>query len=271
MTLVLVLLAILVAGGAVVAVGAAVPRFAALGMFVALVGSAYVADPMPDTLALASRLVGSTLGAYLVWIALRRAPVLVPGVAVAWPGAAAIAIAAFVTGWLAAGTLGAALAAGSGDGPGLGSAGAALAAGSPVARAALGASLALAAVAVAPVVIARDLLRTGIGLLLLLASATLLRNALGTSADPVFELAIAVLTAASGAAIGAVITSALRRTGDLVLRDSFRRDAAVRHRAADDAHPTADGAHHGADGVHRRPDVDHQGQDGAHRTSDGDR
>lgn len=242
MTIALVLLALLVAGGAVVAVGAATPRLAALGMFVALVGSAYVADPLPDTLALAVRLVGSTLGAYLVWIALRRAPAHIPGIAVAWPGALAVAAVAFIAGWLVAGSLGTALAAGSGDGPGLSSVGAALAAGSPVARAALGASLALAAVAVAPVVMARDLLRTGLGLLLLLASATLLRNALGTSADPVFELAVAVLTAASGAAIGAVIASSLRRTGDLVLRDTFRRDVAVRHRAADDAHFDPDGA-----------------------------
>jgi hypothetical protein len=241
MTVALVLLALLVAGGAVVAVGAATPRFAALGMFVALVGSAYVADPLPDTLALAVRLVGSTLGAYLVWIALRRAPRRVPGISVAWPGALAIAGVAFLTGWLAAESLGAALSAGAGDGPGLGSIGAALAAGSPVARAALGASLALAAVAVAPVVIARDLLRTGLALLLALASATLLRNALGTSADPVFELAVAVLTAASGAAIGAVIASALRRTGDLVLRDTYRRDVTVHHRPVDDAHLDAGG------------------------------
>ncbi len=242
MTVALVLLALLVTAGAVVAVGAATPRLAALGMFVAMVGSAYVADPLPTTLALAARLVGSTLGAYLVWIALRRAPTQIPGIAVAWTGAAVVAGAAFLIGWLAAGSLGTALAAGSGDGPGLSSVGAALAEGSPVARAALGASLALAAVAIAPVVIARDLLRTGLGLLLLLASATLLRNALGTSADPVFEFAVAVLTAAAGAAIGAVIASALRRTGDLVLRDSFRRDAAVRHRAADDAHLDVDGA-----------------------------
>lgn len=236
MTVALVLLALLVTAGAVVAVGAATPRLAALGMFIALVGSAYVADPLPDALALAVRLVGTTLGAYLVWIALRRAPASVPGISVAWPGALAVAGVAFLTGWLAADALGAALAAGSSNGPGLGDVGAALATGSPVARAAFGACLALAAVAAAPVVIARDLLRSGLGLLLLLASATLLRNALGTSADPVFELAIAVLTAASGAAIGAVTSSALRRSGDLVLRDSLRRDVAVRHRAADDAH-----------------------------------
>jgi hypothetical protein len=236
----LVILALLVAMGGVVAVGAATPRLAALGMFVALIGSAYVADPLPSTLALGARLAGSTLAGYLVWIALRRAPATVPGISVAWPGAAAVAGAAFLIGWLAAGSLGAALAASSGAGPGLGSIGAALAAESPVARAALGASLALAAAAAAPVVIARDMLRTGIALLLLLASATLLRNALGTSGDPVFELGVAVLTALAGAAVGALIAVSLRRVGDLLLRDSLRRDPAVRHRAADDAHLTLD-------------------------------
>jgi hypothetical protein len=241
MTPALVILAVIVAAGAVVAVGAATPRFAALGMFVALVGSAYVADPLPGPIGLAARLAGTTLASYLVWISLRRAPSVAQGSAVAWPGAAAIAAVAFVAGWLVADALGGALGAGAGDGPGPGIAGAALATGSLVARAARGASFALAAVAAGPVLVARDTLRMGIGLLLLLAAATLVRNALAGTGDDAIELGIAVLTALSGAAVAAVIAADLRRTGDLALRETLRRDPSIRHRAPDDAHRVTDG------------------------------
>jgi hypothetical protein len=239
MSYALVLLALVVTAGAVVAVGAASPRIAALGAIVALVGSALVVDPIPSPLAIGARMAGSALAGYLVWIALRRAPAHVPGIAVAWPGAAAVAGAAFLMGWLASASLGAALAAGTVDGPGLGGVGTALAEGSIVARAAFGAALALAAVSAAPVFMARDLLRLGLGMLLMLAAATLLRNALSVSEAPVFELGVALLTALAGAAVAAVLAIALRRTGDLILRDVLRRDAAVRHRPADDAHLTA--------------------------------
>jgi len=239
MTPALVILAVLVAGGAVVAVGSSTPRLAALGMLVALVGSAYVADPLPGPVGLGARLAGSMLAGYLVWIALRKAPVSVPGAAVGLPGAAAIAAVAFVAGFLAAGSLGTALV-GTGDGPGLGTVGATLAAGSLVARSAFGAGLALVAVSLGPVLVARDTLRLGIGLLLLLAAATLVRNGLGTSGDEVLELGVAVLTAFAGAGVSAVIDASLQRTGDLALRDSLRREPAIRHRPADDAHRRQD-------------------------------
>ena len=125
---------------------------------------------------LAARLAGTTLAAYLVWIALRQAPRALPPATAGWLGSGTIAAAAFVAGWLAAVGLGEALAGGAGEGPGIGAVGASLAAGSPVARAALAASLALAAVALPQVVIPRDTLRLGTGCLLLLASATLPRR-----------------------------------------------------------------------------------------------
>ena len=95
---------------------------------------------------------------------------------VGWPGAAAVAIVGFAIGWLAAGSIGTTLSAGDGDGPSVGAA-AALAAGSLIPRAALGAAVALAALAAAPVLVGRDVLRLGLGLLLLLTAAGLLRNA----------------------------------------------------------------------------------------------
>jgi hypothetical protein len=235
-TPVLVILAGLVVAGAVAAVAAATPRLAVLGLLLALLGAGYVAEPFAGPVGLGARLVGTTLGVYLVWIALRRSPVAMPAASVGWAGAAAIAVAAFAAGWLGAGTLGAALGAGSGDGPGLGTVGAALVAGSPVPRAAVGAALALGALAVPQVVLARDTLRLGSGLLLLLAACTLVANALVGSPDDVASLGGALFAACAGAGVAGVIELSIRRGGDLAIRDSLRPDAAVRHRAADDAH-----------------------------------
>jgi hypothetical protein len=40
--------------------------------------------------------------------------------------------------------------------------------------------------------------------------------------------------------VAAVIAGSIRRGGDLVIRDALRPDAAIRHRAADDAHRLAE-------------------------------
>jgi hypothetical protein len=189
-TPVLALLAGLVTAGAVVAVTAATPRAAILGLLVALAGAAYVADPLADPIGLAVRLAGTTLGTYLVWIALRDAPGAMPVAGAGRIGTAAIALAAF----------------------------------------------ALVAVALPPVVLARDALRLGVGLLLMLAAAGLVANALDGRIDNIVELSMAILTAAVGAGVAAVIAGSSRHGGDLVLRDSLRPEAAIRHRAADDAH-----------------------------------
>lgn len=240
MTPVLLILSVIVVVGAVTAVAAATPRAAVLGLLVALLGAAYVADPLPGPVGLGARVAGTTLGTYLVWIALRRAPRVLPPATAGRLGSGAIAVAAFVAGWLAAAGLGEALAAaagGTGEGPGIGNVGATLAGGSLVARASLGTAFALAAVALPQVVLPRDTLRLGTGCLLLLASAGLVANALVGQLDPIVELALAVLTALAGAGAAAVIAASIRYGGDLVIRDALRPDAAVRHRPADDAHP----------------------------------
>ena len=236
MTPVLVLLAALVAAGGALAVSAREPRVAALGTLVALVGAAYVEDPLPGPLSLAARLVGTVLAGYLVWIALRQAPSPLPVRGFRVPGALAIAVAAFAAGWLTAATLGATLGLGPGDGPSAGGAATALAAGSPVPCAALGAAFALVALAAGPVLLARDVLRLGLALLLLIAAADLAGNALGVGADAPADLALAILTALAGAAVAVVVTASIRATGDLDLRTGTDRETAVRHRPADEAH-----------------------------------
>ncbi len=248
MTPVLVALAVLVVVGGVASVAAATPRAAVLGLLVALVGAAYVADPIPGAVGLGARLAGTTLGAYLVWVALRRAPARLPPAMAGWTGSAAIAAAAFIAGWLAADGLGEALAAAAGPGGTSGRAGldTTLVAGSLVARAAVAAACSLTALALPQVVGPRDTLRLGTGCLLLLAAAGLAGNALVGQLDAVVELALAVLTALAGAASAAVIAASVRHGGDLVIRDAHRPDAAIRHRPADDAHPLG---HRELDGV----------------------
>lgn len=236
MTPALVILAVIVTAAAVVATSAREPRFAALGMLVAIIGAAYVTEPLPGIVALAARLAGSVLAGYLVWVALRGAPPPTVGWRVGWPGAAAVAGVAFAIGWLASGTIAVAIAAASGNGPSVGAA-SWLAAGSPVPRAAFGAALALCALAAAPVLVGRDVLRLGIGLLLLVAAAGLLRNVMAVGTDGPVELALAVLTALTGVAVAAIVGRSLTVHGDLDLRDTGRGDGAIRNRATDDAHP----------------------------------
>jgi hypothetical protein len=234
-TPVFVLLAALVVAGAIAAVAANTPRLAALGLLAALTFAAFVADPLPGPAGLAARLTGTTLGMFLIWIALRRAPQTMPASETGWFGSAAIAIAAGVTGWLAAGTLGASLA---GDplGPGTGGIARSLIAGSPVPQAAIAAAFALSALAIPQLLLGRDTLRLGVSLMLLLAAAGLLGNALLGRLTDVQELGAALLVAFGGMGVAAVIHASIRRGGDLVLRDSLRPDAAIRHRAPDDAH-----------------------------------
>lgn len=238
MTPALVVLAVIVAGGAVVAMSAREPRFAALGALVALLGAPYVADPMPGSVALAARLVGVVLGGYLVWIALRRAPVAVTASAMGWRGATAVAVAAFAAGWLAAIAIGDALGGVAGEGPSPAISAAALASGSPVADAALAAAVSLITLAASPVLITRDVLRLGLGLLLLIAAAELLLASLGGPAADATELAFGVLIAAAAAGTAALVARSVRLHGDLELRPQSARERAVRTRAVDDAHPT---------------------------------
>lgn len=239
MTPALLVIAVLVATGAVVAVSAREPRFAALGVIVALVGSGYLSDPLPGTAALGARLVGSVLAAYLVWVALRRAPVPTSGSSMGWQGATAIAIVAFLAGWLGGGSVAASLVMPTPEGPTLVGPTTGLATGSLVARAALADGFVLVALAAGPVLIARDVLRLGLGLLLLVAAAGLFHDALAGASDDVVELAIAVVIAAGGAGVAGTVARSIHLQGDLLLRGHPVRTTAVRHRVPDDAHPAA--------------------------------
>ncbi len=236
MTPALVLFAVLAVAGGVVAVAAPNPRHAVLGAFGALLVAAFAADPLPGAWALVARTAGAALGGWLAWIAVRPAPAAARRSALGWPGAAGAAIVAFLAGWVAAASLGTALATPAADGSISGIAAASLASGSVVPAAAVGAAAALAVLAATPVFRPRDGLRLGLGSVLLLAAAGLVVNALGATPDDAIGLAFAVLAACAGAAVAAVVGALLRTSADLELHDRGRRESAVRHRASDDAH-----------------------------------
>ena len=236
MTPVLVALAVLVALGGIVAVSAREPRFAVLGVIIVLVGGAYVADPLPGLVGLGARLAGAVLAGYLLWVALRKAPAPTAGWHVGWPGATALAAVAFVAGWFAAGSLATALGATVAEGPSTAGVATALVAGSPVARAALAAAFALVALGAAPVLVARDVLRLGVGLLLLIAAAGLVGNALAPGDDQAIQLGFGIFEAIAGAAIAALVATSIRLHFDLELHGSRARQPAIHHRALDEAH-----------------------------------
>jgi hypothetical protein len=181
--------------GAVVAVSARNARTAVLGLIVALVGTSFVADPLPDTLGLAGRLVGSTLGGYLLWVVGRgsrtRAEPRTGGSRLGWPAEALVAAAAFAVGFGSHG-LGA---------PPTGPA------------AAQAAGFALAALSVGPILNGRDVLRIGLGLNLLVAGAILVRTGLGGTPEALEQLVIAGLFAALGGVVAAIAAAAREDAG----------------------------------------------------------
>lgn len=172
--------------GGVVASSARTSRTAILGLILVLVGSAFVADPLPDSLGLAARLVGTVLAGYLLWIAGRDSTARTGGSRVGWPTDLLVAGAAAVVGY---------------GSHGLG----APAAGPALAQAA---GFALAALAVAPMVNGRDVLRVGLGLGLLVGGTLLVRTGLGGTPDALEQLVTSGLVAVLGGAVAAVAVAA---------------------------------------------------------------
>jgi hypothetical protein len=182
--------ALAVVVGAVVAGSARNARTAVFGLVITMVGVPILADPLPEPLALAERLVAAVLAGYLLWVAARGHGVRTGGSLVGWPTDAFLATGAAVVGY-------------GSQGLGVPPAGPDLAA---------AAGFALAALAVLPVVTGRDILRVGIGLMLLLSGALLVRTSLGGTPDPLEQLLTAGLVASLGGAV-AILGVAARSDG----------------------------------------------------------
>jgi hypothetical protein len=196
--------------GAILAVSARDVRATLLGLLVVLLGSPLIADPWPDPLSILARIAATLLAVRLIAIGLRGADASA-GTRIGWPAEALVAAAAAVIGYGSHG-LGAA---------GLGPA------------EAQAAGFALIVLAVAPLFAGRDVLRLGVGALLLLVGGSSIRVGLDPSPSQGEQLVAALLTIAVGGAI-AVIATAARAAGGLDAIDIGRPGEAVRR--APDAH-----------------------------------
>ncbi len=199
-------LGLLVLAGAVLAVSVPDPRLSILGLAVSLLVSPLLADPFPAPLPLAARLLGAILAVWLPWLVLRDAERATASTPFGWPAEALFAATAAVVGY---------------EAHGLG-----LAPRGPAAATAAG--LALAVLAVAPLVSGRDTFRLGIGLALLVDAATLLRAALDGTPGPLEQLITSLLFVALMGGLAALASAA--RGAPAV--DAFRVEA---HRARDHA------------------------------------
>jgi hypothetical protein len=188
--------------GATIALAAGEARLALFGLAVTLVLAPFVADPLPDTLPLAVRVVAATLTAYLLAIAARRSSGEV-GSPLGLPATLAAGAAAMAAGF------------------------APLAVGVPRfgPEIALGAGFACIVLAVPAVVLAHDAFRLGTGLLVLVSGALLARVGLiGTPPTAAEQIATALLLVALGGAIATLAGAAASASGSLAIDDPGSRE-----------------------------------------------
>ena len=206
----LVAIVLAIGAGAVIAVSTREPAAASIGLAVALVGSALLADPLPSAAILGVRVVAALLAATLLRWAARGGPRQFSPLG--WPAEALLATAAGVAGLgLAVGLAAASLTVGSGgEGPVPVGPGAGLGPALPdevllTSRAlTVAAGTALLALGAAPMVHGRPGVRRAIGLVLVAQAVLLLRLGVAGSAVDLEEIARAgflVVCAATGAAL----------------------------------------------------------------------
>lgn len=208
--------------GAVLAVSARDVRSAVVGLLVVLVGAPLIADPWPALLPILVRIAAALLAVRFLVIAL-RGDLSGAGTRIGWPTELLLGAAAGLVGYGSHG-LGAV---------GLGPA------------EAQAAGFGLAALAIAPLITGRDVLRIGIGAVLLLVAASLIRSGLDAPPTDAEQLIGALLTIGLGGAV-AVIAIAARSGGGLA---AFDPNALERGRRAPDAHRVS--AADRADGTRR--------------------
>lgn len=211
-------IALAVVAATVVALAARSARGAILALAVVLIGSPVLADPVPAPLGLATRIVGAILAAYLLWVVARERPragsptATTEGSRISWPAEVLVAAAASIVGFASHGLGAPAL------GPGLASA----------------AGFAVAATALTATLTGRDVLRVGIGSLLLVDAALLVRSALGGTPGELEQL---ITSATLVVLAGTLATLAGSARADGSGGFGFGIDGARRRRREPDAHP----------------------------------
>ena len=206
MNLALAGLACVVVAGAVVAVSAREARAALLGLLVALLGAALIADPLPGPLPIAARLAAAFLACRLIAMVIRDLDESTSGSRLGWPvealGAGAAAVIGFGT-------------------HGLGVPG-----GGPAEAQAAG--FAVGVLAASPIVSSRDVFRLGIGAMLLLLGGLLVRQGLGGTPSELEQLVTSGLVVGLGGAVGVIIAGARAAVGGLVVSDRPARGVVPR-------------------------------------------
>jgi hypothetical protein len=199
-------LACVVVAGAVVAVSAREARAALLGLLVALLGAALIADPLPGPLPIAARLAAAFLACRLIAVVIRDLDEPTSGSRLGWPVEALAAAAAAVIGFGTHG-LGA-----EGVGP----------------AEAQAAGFAVGVLAASPLVSSRDVFRLGMGAILLLLGALLVRQGLGGTPSELEQLVTSGLVVGLGGAVGVIIAGARAAVGGLVVTDRPARGVVPR-------------------------------------------
>ena len=187
--------AVVVVAGAVVAVSARDARLAIVGFTLAAAISSVIADPLPAAIPLLFRIVAALFAGYLLWIVVRETDTRVGSTSLGWPVEALAAATAFVIG-LAPSLLETEQA-----GP----------------DAAFASGLALIVLAMVPVMFARDAFRLGMGLLLLLDGAALVRVGIAGTPAPLEQLTLGILAIGVAGATTVVAFNAFAVSGTLDL------------------------------------------------------
>lgn len=194
MTVLLVAAGVLVTLGAGVATGARGARAASLGALVCLVFAPFVAEPLPEIPVALFRIVAGVLAAFLLLVAGRRAGDE-SGSPLGLPATLAAAAAAFAAG--------------------LGATAVGLPAFGP--SAAVAAGLACLAVALLPVIRARDAFRLGTALVVLANAGLLLRSGLSGTPAALEVLVGGAALVGLAAAVVTLVGTAATATGDLAI------------------------------------------------------
>ncbi|HET7029695.1 MAG TPA: hypothetical protein VFI34_04220 [Candidatus Limnocylindrales bacterium] len=178
-------LAVATLAGGVLAVSSRDVRSVVLGLLIVLAGAPLVADPWPGPLAALVRIAGALLAVRLIVVGVRG---LGPtaGSRIGWPAASVLAAAGLVAGVASHGLGATAL------GP----------------AAAQAAGFGLIVLALAPLVIGRDVLRLGVGAVLLLSGAQLVRVALDPAPTDADQLVAALLAVGLGGAVAVIVAAA---------------------------------------------------------------
>lgn len=202
--------------GALVALSARDARLILGGLVLSVGLAPLIADPLPSPVAIAVRLLATLLGAELLLVVLRGSSARTRGAALGPVSPALAAAAACVVGYATSGvgspTLGPPLATAVGFG--------------------------LATIALDPLLFGRDVLRIGLGMVLLITAAELIRTGLAGTPGPLEQVASAGLTIALLGAMAGIAATALASGHDLSVDPTAPRETLF------EAHPLA--VSHGA-------------------------